>query len=404
MRAPSAVGGRRRRPAAAGVRPPTRAAMPAWGRLEDPEDGRVHKLEKPVVSVGRRPAQQADILVEAVANRAGDYFCSAVQFELRHRDGRSVVIDKSTNGTFLNLDDAAAEKAFRSQRDEKAWLAQQNPDPKLKKGREEQIFDGDCLFLRPDHSLDKFKKFVFRDGPGEDSDTSDGEGEASDRVVPSSLNDDAGLAHATNEEEDDEENWAPLPGLFCGGKKSVAPAEAPVAPWSTGKCVQSTPSPHRALASARRGMGSSEASPADEAQTSPASTSNTAGHHPAAAKASSSGKASNKRDKARATGNYQPLTIIASNPAARSAQEPAEAVSTSRKRAHEAESPCSTHVRQEREHAAAHTEAQRLSKIARQTGDAGGGTASEPRAGGRALRNGGREGAIGAGSGEGGGG
>ena len=54
--------------------------MPVWGRLHDVEAGKVHRLEQPVVTVGRKDAQKADILVEgAQANRAGSHFCSTIQ-------------------------------------------------------------------------------------------------------------------------------------------------------------------------------------------------------------------------------------------------------------------------------------------------------------------------------------
>ena len=367
-----------------------------WGRLEDAEDGRVHKLEKPAVSVGRREASMADILVEAVPNRSGEYFCSATQFELRRRSGRSFVVDLSTNGTFLNLDEVAAERAFRTQRDERTWLAQQNPDPKLKRGCEEQIFNGDCLFLRPSHDLRKFKKFVFHDGPGEDSDTSDGEGEDSRDVVPSSLNDDGMQAQATNEDDDDED-WAPLPGLFSV-TEAVAAAKAPVVPSSTGKSPATT---HQAPASGRRSIHSTSEQPGEEAKAGPGSASDTAGKHVPAASAGAAGKGTNKKDRARAAGNYQPLTIIASNSAAKSAQEPAEAPSSSRKRVHEAESPCNAHVHQEREHAAQHSE-ERVSKAARALhGSARGATPLEPRDGDKASRKEGRQSVSGAGSGAG---
>jgi len=372
-----------------------------WGRLEDAEDGRVHKLDKPAVSVGRREASMADILVEAVPNRSGEYFCSATQFELRRREGRSFVVDLSTNGTFLNLDEAAAERAFRNQRDERTWLAQQTPDPKLKKGREEQIFSGDCLFLRPSHDLCKFKKFVFHDGPGEDSDTSDGEGEDSHHVVPSSLDDDhrRDCAQATNEDDDDEENWAPLPGLFSG-TKAVAAAKAPVVPSSTVKSPTTTPAKD-SPASGRRSMHSTSEQPGEEAKAGPVSAWNTAGKHVPAASAGTAGKGTTKNDRARAAGNYQPLTIIASNSSAKSAQEPAEAPSSSRKRAHEAESPCNADVRQEREHAAQHSE-ERVSKAARALhGSARGATPLEPRDGDKASRKEGRQSVSGAGSGAG---
>jgi len=44
--------------------------MAVWGRLRDVDAGIVYKLEQPVVTVGRKEANQADILVEgAQANR-----------------------------------------------------------------------------------------------------------------------------------------------------------------------------------------------------------------------------------------------------------------------------------------------------------------------------------------------
>lgn len=359
----------------------------AWGRLEDAEDGRVHKLEKPAVSVGRQEASVADILVEAVPNRSGEYFCSATHFELRRREGRSFVVDLSTNGTFLNLDEAAAERAFRNQRDERTWLAQQNPDPKLKRGCEEQIFNGDCLFLRLSHDLCKFKKFVFHDGPGEDSDTSDGEGEDSRHVVPSSL-DDGRHAQATNEEDDDEGNWAPLPGL-CSGTNAVAAAKAPVIPSSTGKGAAATPCPHHASAG-RRSMHSTSEPPGEDAN-GPDSVSNTAGTHVPAASAGAGVKGNKIKDKARAAGNYQPQTIIAGNSAAKSAQEPDEAPTSSRKRAHEAGSPCNAHVRHIKENGGQHSE-KRVSKTASAlSGSAHGETTVSLRDGGKASQIEGRQ-------------
>jgi len=114
------------------------------------------------------------------------------------------------------------------------------------------------------------------------------------------------------------------------------------------------------------------------------------GKHVPAASAGTAGKGTTNNDRARAAGNYRPLIIIASNSSAQSAQEPAEAPSSSRKRPHEAESPCNADVRHEREHPAQHS-GERVPKAARALhGSARGATPLEL-----------RQSASGAGSGEG---
>ena len=85
-----------------------------------------------------------------------------------------------------------------------------------------------------------------------------------------------------------------------------------------------------------------------------------------AASACIAGKGTTKNGRARADGNYRPLTIIASDSSAKSAQEPAGAPSSSRKRPHEAEFPCNADVRHERDvwHPAQHS-GERVPKAAR---------------------------------------
>ena len=153
--------------------------MPVWGRLHDVEAGKVHRLEQPVVTVGRKDANKADILVEgAQANRAGSHFCSTIQFQLRHHDGKTWGVDSSQNGTFLNLDESAAADAFTTFKQEQKWLNEQNPDPRLAKGDGQEIFDGDQIYFRLSFDRGKFTRFVFYRGPGgTDSDTSEGEDE-----------------------------------------------------------------------------------------------------------------------------------------------------------------------------------------------------------------------------------
>ena len=196
--------------------------MPAWGRLKDVDAGIVYKLEQPVVTAGRKEANQADILVEgAQANRhatrcshksvmrcvcalcvywqrrvvhvhylrhlnhdchipavfsgcstahnqtwthrAGQHFCSTVQFELRHCDGKTMARDTSRNGTFLNLDENAGADAdaFKTFKQEQKWLSQQHPDPRLKSDDDGQrINHGDQIYFRLSFDRSKFTRFV----------------------------------------------------------------------------------------------------------------------------------------------------------------------------------------------------------------------------------------------------
>ena len=123
-------------------------------RLVDCDGGRVFRLEKPVVSLGRQEAKQADILVEAEQDKRGSFFCSSIQFELRHADGRATVVDRSANGTFLNIDEAgfadanaaAPSGVFKTPKQEQTWLKAQFPNPRLVKGADTDIADGDALY------------------------------------------------------------------------------------------------------------------------------------------------------------------------------------------------------------------------------------------------------------------
>ena len=108
--------------------------MAVWGRLEDVETGVVHKLIKHLVSLGRAQDGVADIGVKAVPNSADEYFCSAKHFELRYINGKPVIKDTSTNGTFLNIgDEESARQAFKNAAKENKWLKEQLPNPRLKK-------------------------------------------------------------------------------------------------------------------------------------------------------------------------------------------------------------------------------------------------------------------------------
>ena len=101
-----------------------------------------------------KDGNKASILCEGRANRAGQHFCSAVQFELRHCDGKTWAVDMSANGTFLNIDEDAA-RAFKTRKQELAWLKEQNPDPRLAKDEGQQAFDGDQLYFRLSHDRTK---------------------------------------------------------------------------------------------------------------------------------------------------------------------------------------------------------------------------------------------------------
>ena len=136
-------------------------------RLVDCDGGRVFRLEKPVVSLGRQEAKQADILVEAEQDKRGNFFCSSIQFELRHADGRAKVVDRSANGTFLNIDEAgfadanaaAPSGVFKTLKQEQTWLKAQFPNPRLVKGADTDIADGDALFIRLSNRLNELKKY-----------------------------------------------------------------------------------------------------------------------------------------------------------------------------------------------------------------------------------------------------
>jgi len=239
---------------------------PVWGRLTDVEAGAVHRLELPAVTVGRKDANKATILCEGRANRAGQHFCSAVQFELRHRDGKTWAVDMSANGTFLNIDEDAAARAFKTHKQELAWLKEQNPDPRLAKGEGQEIFDGDQLYFRLSHDRTKLTKFIFCQGPGSsDSDTSDGE-EAKKRVAPRRQSAGEKPAHeqpAHREEDDGEEDWAPLPDLskMRSGQTPQRHVEQPshrhaAAPCNEDSCAQDDgvlPSPNATLSANKRG-------------------------------------------------------------------------------------------------------------------------------------------------------
>jgi hypothetical protein len=78
--------------------------MPVWGRLFEADNGAFHKLEKARVSLGRRGGD-ADILIDATPNRCGDFITSAKHFELHYRGDKFLIVDTSTNGTFVNIDE-----------------------------------------------------------------------------------------------------------------------------------------------------------------------------------------------------------------------------------------------------------------------------------------------------------
>jgi hypothetical protein len=114
--------------------------------------------------------------------------------------------------------------------------------------QEQQLFEGDIIYLRSSHKLNILKKFVFYAGPG-DVDTSDGE-ESS--VVPNSVNeaDEVVLGHreakSEEDDEDDEENWAPLPrlsGLFGRERHHAPQAQAPQHATERSMCSPSNTSP-----------------------------------------------------------------------------------------------------------------------------------------------------------------
>ena len=97
-------------------------------------------------------------------HRAGQHFCSTVQFELRHCDGKTTARDASRNGTFLNLDEVAGADAdaFKTFKQEQKWLSQQHPDPRLKSDDDGQgINHGDQIYFRLSFDRSKFTRFVW---------------------------------------------------------------------------------------------------------------------------------------------------------------------------------------------------------------------------------------------------
>jgi len=286
--------------------------------------------------------------VDAVPNDDGDHFCSKKQFEVHHRNGKAIVVDLSLNGTFMFDDKGVAAQAnFKTIAQERKWVAEQHPNPRLAKGKERILINGDVLFFRLSHTLSDLTQFVFSMGAGEHSDTSDGEN--SPKVsVPSGMN--ATGVRQYSDEDDDEDDWAPLPNLF-GNEAQRTPQRADKTQGEAsarsvhtmspaGGCAQSTPSSHH-----KQAQATSERS--EDAAFSPAASSMSSTKAGKQRATPSEGKGKPKNKSQLPSSNYKPLTLVAST----SPTKPAALVqavadvdeegerSSSRKRMRDVESP-----------------------------------------------------------------